>query len=88
MVAVGIIFSVISTMAQVRALLAGRYRAMALTIVATGVIGAAASIGIAIWRQDALALLLPMLLGYLIPVLLLGTPSVVGLAKRSAFDPE
>ena len=44
----------------------------------------AASIGIAaIWRQDALALLLPMLLGYLIPVLLLGTPSIAGLAKPS-----
>ena len=36
-----------------------------------------------LWRQDALALLLPMLLGYLIPVLLLGTPSIAGLAKPS-----
>ena len=44
----------------------------------------AASIGIAaIWRQDALALLIPMLLGYLIPVLFLGTPSIAGLAKPS-----
>ena len=57
---------------------------MALTIIATGIIGVAASIGIAaIWRQDALALLIPMLLGYLIPVLLLGTPSIAGLAKPS-----
>ena len=71
-------------MAQTRARLAGRYRAMALTTIATGIICMAASIGIAaIWRQDALALLLPMLLGYLIPVLLLGTPSIAGLAKPS-----
>lgn len=83
LVAVGIIFSVVSTMAYARALLSGRHRAIALTIMATGVIGSAASIGIAIWRQDALALLLPMLLGYLIPVLLLGTPSLFGLTKLS-----
>ncbi len=83
LVAMGVVFAVVSTMAQVRALLAGRHRAMALSILATGVIASAASIGIAIWRHDALALLLPMLLGYLIPVLLLGTPSIVGLTKRS-----
>jgi len=84
LVAVGTIFSVVSTMAQARALLAGRYRAMALTIIATGIISMAASIGIAaIWRQDAMALLLPLLLGYLIPVLLLGAPSIAGLAKPS-----
>ena len=84
LLALGIVFSVAYTMAQTRARLAGRYRAMALTIIAGGMIGSAASIGIAIWwRQDALALLLPMLLGYLIPVLLLGTPSITGMAKPS-----
>jgi O-antigen/teichoic acid export membrane protein len=84
LVALGIAFSVASIMAQNRARLAGRYRAMALTIIATGIISPAASIGIAaIWRQDALALLLPMLLGNLIPVLLLGAPSIAGLAKPS-----
>ena len=84
LVALGIAFSAPCTMAQNRARLAGRYRAMALTIIATGIICVAASIGIAAtWRQDALALLLPMLLGYLIPVLLLGAPSVAGLAKPS-----
>jgi len=83
LVAVGVILSVISTMAVVRALIAGRHRALAFTIVAAGVIGSAVSIGIAIWHQDALALLLPMLLGYLIPVLLLGTPSIPTLMKRS-----
>jgi O-antigen/teichoic acid export membrane protein len=84
LVAVGIIFSVVSTMASARAILAGRYRAMALTIMATGIVTMAASISIAaLWRQDAMALLLPMLLGDLIPVLLLGAPSIAGLAKPS-----
>jgi len=83
-VAAGIVFSVANTMAQVRARLAGRYRAIALTVVATGIASMASSISVAaIWRQDAMALLFAMLLGYLIPVLLLGTPPLVLLAKRS-----
>ena len=50
---------------------------MALTTIAGGLIGTAVSLGIAIWwRQDALVLLLPVLCGYLIPLLLLGAPSV------------
>jgi O-antigen/teichoic acid export membrane protein len=84
LVALGIVFSVAQTMAYARARLAVRYRAIALTSISSGIIGVVASIGIAaIWRQDALALLIPMLLGYLIPVLLLGTPSIAGLAKPS-----
>jgi O-antigen/teichoic acid export membrane protein len=85
LVALGIVFSVASAMAYARARLAVRYRAIALTSITSGIIGVAASIGIAaIWRQDALALLIPMLLGHLIPVLLLGTPSIAGLAKPSS----
>ena len=84
LLALGIIFSLACTMAQTRARLAGRYRAMALTIIGGGIIGSAASIGIAVWwRQDALALLLPMLLGYLIPTLLLGAPSITEMTKPS-----
>jgi O-antigen/teichoic acid export membrane protein len=84
LLAAGIVFSVTNTMAQTRALLADRYRAMALTIIATGIISMAASIGIAaLWRQDATALLVPLLLGYLIPVSLLGAPSMAALAKPS-----
>jgi O-antigen/teichoic acid export membrane protein len=84
LVAVGIVFSVANTMVQTRARLDGRYRATAVTIIATGVISMVASIGIAtIWRQDAMALLIPLLLGYLIPILLLGTPSLAGLVKPS-----
>jgi O-antigen/teichoic acid export membrane protein len=84
LVALGIAFSVACSMAYARARLAVRYRAMALTIISSGIISVAASIGIAAgWRQDALALIIPMLLGSLIPVLLLGTPSIAGLAKPS-----
>jgi O-antigen/teichoic acid export membrane protein len=80
----GIVLSVTSTMAQTRARLAGRYRAMAWTTIAGGLIGAVVSLGIAIWwRQDALVLLLPVLCGYLIPLLLLGAPSVAELMKPS-----
>lgn len=83
----GIVLSVANTMAQTRARLASRYRAMALTIIAGGIIGTVVSIGIAVWwRQDALALLLPMLLAYLIPVLLLGAPSIFGLMKPSGLE--
>lgn len=80
----GIAFSVASTMARTRARLAGRYQAIALTTIAGGIIGTAVSLGIAIWwRQDALALLVPVLCGYLIPLLLLGAPSVPELMKPS-----
>jgi O-antigen/teichoic acid export membrane protein len=83
LVAAGVILSVLHTMTYTRAFLASRHRPIASTTVVTGLIGAAASIGIAFWHPDALALLLPLLLGYLIPVLLLGTPSLSGLLKRS-----
>ncbi|MFZ1741635.1 MAG: lipopolysaccharide biosynthesis protein [Pontixanthobacter sp.] len=80
--ALGILFSVINAMVQTRARLANRYRAMAITLITTGILGPVTSIGIATWwRQDALALLLPLLLGYLAPALLLGTPSIIALAK-------
>ena len=84
LLALGVVFSVASTMAQTRARLAGSYRALSLTIIATGVATSAASIGIALWwRQDALALLLPMVLGYLMPTVLLGAPSISELKNPS-----
>jgi O-antigen/teichoic acid export membrane protein len=74
--ALGIMFSVVQTMTSTRARLLSRYRALALTNVLTGVIAAGSGIAIAAyWRQDAVALLIPVLLGYLVPVLALGTPS-------------
>lgn len=83
-IAIGIVATVGNTMALTRARLAGRYRAMAMTIVAGGIVGAMLSIGIAVWwRQDALALLLPMLLIYLLPMLMLGAPPIAALFKPS-----
>jgi O-antigen/teichoic acid export membrane protein len=83
LVALGVALSVVSTMSQCRALARGQHSAMARSIVMTGIIATAASIAIAMWRQDAVALLVSMLLGYLIPVLLLGTPSLAELTRRS-----
>jgi O-antigen/teichoic acid export membrane protein len=89
LLAMGIIGAVANTMTQSRALLAGRYRAIAVVTIISGGLGAAASIGIAIWwRRDAVALILPMVLGYLLPVLLLGTPSMTGLLKPSGLPPN
>lgn len=83
-IAIGIVVAVGNTMALTRARLAGRYRAMAITIVAGGIVGSMLSIGIAVWwRQDALALLLPMLLIYLLPMLMLGAPPITALFKPS-----
>ena len=87
--AMGIIGSVANAMTYSRALLAGRYRAIAVTGIISGGIVSAASIGIAIWwRRDAMALILPMVLSYLLPVLLLGMPSVAGLLKPSGLPPK
>ncbi len=88
-VALGIVAAVANTMAQVRARLASGYRRMALAIVVSGIVGAAANIAIAVWwRQDAVALLASMLLGYLTPALLLGAPPVSDLAETSILTRE
>lgn len=87
LVLLGTALSVMSTMAQTRARLIGRYRAMALTTIVGGLIGALVSLGVALWwRQDALVLLLSMLFGYLIPLLLLGVPAISKLVKPSGLD--
>ncbi|MCX7166527.1 MAG: lipopolysaccharide biosynthesis protein [Rhodocyclales bacterium] len=89
LLASGIILSVVHTMTQTRARLGGRYQAMALVTIASGIIGPAAGIAIAAWwRQDALALILPMLLSYLIPTLLLGVPPVTALVKPSVLSKD
>lgn len=88
-VAGGIFGSLATTMALTRARLAGRYRAMAVMTVVSGVVGPLVSLGIAtLWRQDAMALLIPMLLSYTIPVIILGTPSIARLVRPSAIPPK
>jgi O-antigen/teichoic acid export membrane protein len=82
LLAFGVLLSVANTMSLMRAQLAGRYRAIAATGIATGIICPMASIGIAaVWRQDSLALLIPLVLGNLIAVLILGVPAIAGLSK-------
>jgi O-antigen/teichoic acid export membrane protein len=83
LVAAGTLFSVLCTMSQLRALLDGRHRTLAIVTVVTGALAAMASIGIAVWERGVLALLLPMLLGYLLPLLLLGAPRVADLSRPS-----
>lgn len=87
LVALGIAFSVTQTMAQNRARLAGRYFSLSFSSVASGAVVVAASLAIAaFWHADALALLIPLVLGYAASVLLLGLPSVRGLVQPSGLS--
>jgi O-antigen/teichoic acid export membrane protein len=83
----GVTFSVLHTMTLTRARLAGRYRAMAFSAIGVGVLSPLISIGTAtIWRKDGLALVFPILLGYLVPILVLGAPSFVALSRASSLN--
>ena len=74
---VGVVLSVAQTMSQTKARLENRYRGMAFSLVASGVFSALLAIAVAWWwRNDAYALLLSMLGGYLVVVAALGFPSV------------
>jgi O-antigen/teichoic acid export membrane protein len=85
--ALGTMLSVGQTMAQVRARLTGSYRTMSVALIIGGIASATTSIGIAFWwRQDAMALLLSMLIAYLIPLLILGVPSITKMAKPSGLS--
>jgi O-antigen/teichoic acid export membrane protein len=84
LLSLGIAGTVTGTMAQTRARLLGRYRALAVTIVLSGIAVSATSTAIALWwRQDALALIVPFVLTYLLPILVLGVPSIASLRRRS-----
>ncbi|MBM4260248.1 MAG: lipopolysaccharide biosynthesis protein [Deltaproteobacteria bacterium] len=87
LVALGIGFSVAQTMAQTRARLAGRYFAMSLSIVGSGFAVVAASMAIAaFWRQDALALVIPLVLGYALSVVFLGVPTFGSFVRPSGLS--
>jgi O-antigen/teichoic acid export membrane protein len=89
LIVAGILGSVASTMAQTRARLIGRYRLMAIAIAIAGVATSATSIAIAVWwRQDALALLIPMVLAFVLPVAMLGTPRASSLARPTLLTRE
>jgi O-antigen/teichoic acid export membrane protein len=88
-VVAGIFFSTLLAMAQTRARLDNRYKQLAWIQLAVGCVAAASSIAIAtLWRQDATALLVAMVLGYGLPVLLLGAPPLRRLAAPSGLSPS
>jgi O-antigen/teichoic acid export membrane protein len=60
----GIVLNLANTMAQARARLNNRYRAMSVAVLASGIGGAVVSLGVAHWwRQDELPLLLAIVAG-------------------------
>lgn len=85
----GVVLSLANTMAQARARLNNRYRAMSISIVVSGLVSAAVSLGGAHWwRQDELPLILAIIAGLLIPLVMLGTPSISQLRKSSGLSPK
>lgn len=86
-VAAGIFLSALTSMAQTRARLNSWYRHLAWAQLAVGCLVAATSLSIAmLWRQDATALLVAMLVGYALPVLFLGAPPFSRLAASSGLN--
>jgi O-antigen/teichoic acid export membrane protein len=87
LVAAGTLFAMLGTMAQTRARLNDRYGGMSIAIVVSGVVSTVASITIAfLWRRDATALVLPAIVGYATPLLILGTPKLSRLWKGSGLN--
>lgn len=85
--AAGVLASPLMAMSQMRARLKNCYARLSWVQFATGCACAATSVGIAIaWRRDAWALLMAMVLGYVMPVALLGMPSWRRLAEPSGLD--
>jgi O-antigen/teichoic acid export membrane protein len=83
----GVLFSALMTMAQTRARLQYRYLNLTWVQLGTACLAAATSIGMAVyWRQDAWPLLAAMVLGYALPVLLLGMPPLVKLRSPSGLS--
>ena len=87
LVAAGTFFAMLGTMAQTRARLNDRYGSMSNAIIVSGVASALASVMIAfLWRRDATALVLPAVVGYAIPVLILRTPTLSQLRRSSGLS--
>jgi O-antigen/teichoic acid export membrane protein len=88
-IGLGVGASVACTMTQVRARLNDCYGRLSLATLAAGMLGAAVSVGIALWwRQDELGLILALLTTYLVPIALLRTPSLLRMARPSGLSRE
>jgi len=82
-----IVMTLISTMAQTRARLHGKYQRLSLSIMASSVSTALVGIGTAYWwRRNELPLILSMLGGSLATILILGIPPISELVKRSGLQ--
>jgi len=80
----GVLLSVVSIMAQTYARLHNRYGKLAVSTIVAGLAMALVSVGVALWwRQDELALILSIVIGYLVPIAILGGPAVHRLCKAS-----
>jgi O-antigen/teichoic acid export membrane protein len=84
LVAVGTLLTVVQTMAQTRARLSNKYDDLCRSIVISGLLVPVATLGIALlWRDDAVAIILSMTLGYLMSVSVVGVPPIRSLLARS-----
>jgi O-antigen/teichoic acid export membrane protein len=82
-VGLGTLFLIANSMATARARVQGRYRLLAKANLAGGVGIATVSIVAAkVWRQDSVPIVLAALVGYLVPVVILGIPRLKMLFGR------
>lgn len=89
LVGVGSFLSLAATMSQARARLNNKYHAMSFSIMAAGFAGTAISLGVALWwRQNELPLVLSVMMGYLVLILILGSPSLADLVRPSGLGPK
>lgn len=88
-VGLGIFASVVHSLAVARARLRARYRALSLHTFLAAVASAVVSVAIAaLWRQDEFALVVAVIVTWLLPVVMLGTPGVRRLAQSSGLTPS
>lgn len=85
-VVAGIIASVTQAMAQARARLANRYRLLSASVLIAALGAAVAAIAMAWWRRDVTALMAATVLTSLIPVIMLGIPSLRRLVRPSGLN--
>lgn len=83
-VTIGVILSLINTMAQARARIKSQQRKMVNALLVSGILSPAITVFLAwAWRQDELPLIIGALSASLITLLMLGIPSITMLSKES-----
>jgi O-antigen/teichoic acid export membrane protein len=80
----GVVLTISSVMAQVRARLNNRYARLSIATVLAGVISLGLSVAAAMWwRRDAIPLLLAVIVTFTVILVVLGTPKIHLLIRRS-----